>query len=202
MGHAISRTKPSIVALDLFAREPSIDVFCGGWSAATIDATPQPASMQRPRIRFIHSPCQSRQSRSSAIFSWCSAKTSLNRRQVVLRNSTFRRRMLCRPVTRRQPVCHRVSRVRESRSDAWYDFRSWKKRSCRTAAFTIQATTAACSELRSFIRTGANIAFTPLRVRRAIPFNGSLNWPPGPVGELSMPEARPQPHNRRCVPRA
>ncbi len=53
MGHAISRTKPSIVAFDLFARASSIDVFCGGGSAATIDATPQPASRQRRRIRFI-----------------------------------------------------------------------------------------------------------------------------------------------------
>src|ERR1700683_1163666 len=65
MGHAISRTKPSIVAFDLFAREPSIDVFCGGSSAATIDATPQPASRQRRRIRFIRSPRRSGQSRSS-----------------------------------------------------------------------------------------------------------------------------------------
>ena len=53
MGHAISRTKPSIVAFDLFARASSIDVFCGGGSAATIDATPQPASRQTRRIRFI-----------------------------------------------------------------------------------------------------------------------------------------------------
>src|SRR5438445_13112974 len=56
MGHAISRTKPSIVAFDLFAREPSIDVFCGGWGAAVIDATPQPANKQKRKIRFIHPP--------------------------------------------------------------------------------------------------------------------------------------------------
>jgi hypothetical protein len=56
MGHAISRTKPSIVAFDLFAREPSIDVFCGGWGAAVNDATPQTASKQKRKIRFIHPP--------------------------------------------------------------------------------------------------------------------------------------------------
>ena len=56
MGHAISRTKPSIMAFDLFAREPSIDVFCGGWSAAVIDATPQPANKQKRKIRFIRPP--------------------------------------------------------------------------------------------------------------------------------------------------
>jgi hypothetical protein len=53
MGHAISRTKPSIVAFDLFAREPSIDVFCGGWGAAVINATPQQANKQKHTIRFI-----------------------------------------------------------------------------------------------------------------------------------------------------
>ena len=47
MGHAISRSKPSIVAFDLFAREPSIDVFCGGWGAAIIEAIPQAAKKQK-----------------------------------------------------------------------------------------------------------------------------------------------------------
>src|SRR4029077_3493618 len=56
MGHAISRTEPSIVAFDLFAREPSIDVFCGGWGAAAIEATPQPANKQKRKIRFIRPP--------------------------------------------------------------------------------------------------------------------------------------------------
>jgi hypothetical protein len=56
MGHAISRTKPSIVAFDIFAREPSIDVFCGGWGAAVIDATPQPANKQKRKLRFIRTP--------------------------------------------------------------------------------------------------------------------------------------------------
>jgi hypothetical protein len=49
-------TKPSIVAFDLFAREPSIEVFCGGWGAAVIDATPQPANKQKRKIRFIRPP--------------------------------------------------------------------------------------------------------------------------------------------------
>jgi hypothetical protein len=40
----------------LFAREPSIDVFCGRWDAAVIDATPQPANKQKRKIRFIRPP--------------------------------------------------------------------------------------------------------------------------------------------------
>jgi hypothetical protein len=56
MGHAISRTKPSIVAFDLFAREPSIDVFCGGLGPAVNDATAQPANKQKRKIRFIRPP--------------------------------------------------------------------------------------------------------------------------------------------------
>ena len=44
------------MAFDLFAREPSIDVFCGGWGAAVIDATPQPANKQKRKIRFIRPP--------------------------------------------------------------------------------------------------------------------------------------------------
>src|SRR5215471_7402864 len=56
MGHAISRTKPSIVTFDLFAREPSIEVFCRGCGAAISDATPQPAHRQKRRTRFICPP--------------------------------------------------------------------------------------------------------------------------------------------------
>src|SRR6266404_1868728 len=59
MGHAISRTRPSIVALDLLARAPSIDVFCGGWGPAVMDATPQPANTQKRKIRFIRPPSHS-----------------------------------------------------------------------------------------------------------------------------------------------
>jgi hypothetical protein len=43
------------MAFDLFAREPSIDVFCGR-GAAVIDATPQPANKQKRKIRFIRPP--------------------------------------------------------------------------------------------------------------------------------------------------
>src|SRR5580704_14747790 len=102
MGHAISRTNPSIVAFDLFARASSIDVFCGGGSAATIDATPQPASRQTRRIRFIRFslPIMSIAEFGDLLI----AKTSSNPLRVVLRNSTSRRRMLCRPVARRQQV--------------------------------------------------------------------------------------------------
>src|SRR5215470_20071166 len=60
MGHAISRTKPSIVTLDLFARSLSIDVFCGGWGAAIIDATPHPAKKQKRKMRFIRPSFSSR----------------------------------------------------------------------------------------------------------------------------------------------
>jgi hypothetical protein len=56
MGHAISRTKPSILAFDLFARDPSIDVFCEGWGVAVIDAIPQPANKQKSKIRIIRPP--------------------------------------------------------------------------------------------------------------------------------------------------
>src|SRR5215469_18653570 len=78
MGQAISRTRPSIVAFDLFAREPSIDVFWGGWGAASIDATPQPATMQSCKIRFIRPPlpalkrCRIRLLRSRGLLSHCS----------------------------------------------------------------------------------------------------------------------------------
>jgi hypothetical protein len=53
MGHAISRTRPSIVASERFARAPSIDVFCKGAGIAAIAATQQPVNSQKPRIRFI-----------------------------------------------------------------------------------------------------------------------------------------------------
>src|ERR1700755_1118975 len=53
MGHAISRTKPSIVASERFARAPSIDVFCRGAGIAAIAATQQPVNRQKRRIRFI-----------------------------------------------------------------------------------------------------------------------------------------------------
>jgi hypothetical protein len=52
----MSRTNPSIVAFDLLAREPSIDVFCAGWGAAVIDTTPQPAIKPKRKIRFIRPP--------------------------------------------------------------------------------------------------------------------------------------------------
>ena len=42
MGHATSRTRPSIVALETFARAPAIDVLCGGLDAAK--TIPQHAS--------------------------------------------------------------------------------------------------------------------------------------------------------------
>jgi hypothetical protein len=53
MGHAISRTKPSIVASERFARAPSIDVFCRGAGIPAIAATQQPVNRQKRRIRFI-----------------------------------------------------------------------------------------------------------------------------------------------------
>ena len=53
MGHAISRTKPSIVASERFARSPSIDVFCRGAGIAAIAATQQPVDRRKRRIRFI-----------------------------------------------------------------------------------------------------------------------------------------------------
>jgi len=53
MGHAISRTKPSIVASERFARAPSIDVFCREAGIAAIAATQQPLNRQKRRIRFI-----------------------------------------------------------------------------------------------------------------------------------------------------
>ena len=49
----ISRTKPSIVASERFARAPSIDVFCRAAGIAVIDATQQPVNRQKRRIRFI-----------------------------------------------------------------------------------------------------------------------------------------------------
>ena len=78
MGHAISRTRPSIVAFDLLAREPSIDVFWGGSGAASIDATPQPATKQNRKIRFIRpllpapKRCCIRLLRSRRLLSHCS----------------------------------------------------------------------------------------------------------------------------------
>jgi len=53
MGHAISRTKPSIVASERFARAPSIDVFCRGAGIAAIAATQQPVNRQKRTIRVI-----------------------------------------------------------------------------------------------------------------------------------------------------
>jgi hypothetical protein len=54
MGHATSRTRPSIVALETFARAPAIDVLCGGLDAAK--TIPQHASKQILKGRIIGSP--------------------------------------------------------------------------------------------------------------------------------------------------
>src|SRR5215472_5298209 len=55
MGHAISRTKPSIVASERFARAPSIDVLCRGAGITTIAAKQQLVKRQKRRI-FILTP--------------------------------------------------------------------------------------------------------------------------------------------------
>src|ERR1700676_5430473 len=104
MGHAISRTKPSIVAFDLFAREPSIDVFCGGWSAATIDATPQPASRQRRRIRFIRFSLPVTSIAEFGDLPPYSKNLFESTPGRLKKLDNCRRRMLCRPVTRRQQI--------------------------------------------------------------------------------------------------
>ena len=56
MGHARSRSKPSMVAFDEFARSPAIEVLCGGRVAARIDPIPQTASMHTLKNRCIGSP--------------------------------------------------------------------------------------------------------------------------------------------------
>jgi hypothetical protein len=53
MGHAISRSKPSIVASERFARAPSIDVFCRKAGIAAIAATQLPVNRQKRRISLI-----------------------------------------------------------------------------------------------------------------------------------------------------
>src|SRR5262245_52252369 len=56
MGHAISRTKPSIVASDRFARAPSIDVFWKGSAVVTMVATQQAVKTQKRSVLFIPLP--------------------------------------------------------------------------------------------------------------------------------------------------
>jgi hypothetical protein len=56
MGHATSRTRPSIVTFEELARSPAIEVVCGGRDAARIETTPQLASKQILKNRLIGSP--------------------------------------------------------------------------------------------------------------------------------------------------
>src|SRR5215471_13985595 len=56
MGHAISRTKPSIDTSARFARAPSIDVFCRGSAKATIAGMQQAVNTQKHKIRFMRPP--------------------------------------------------------------------------------------------------------------------------------------------------
>ena len=46
MGQATSRTKPSMVAREVLARSPAIEVLCGEWDAARTETMQVPASKQ------------------------------------------------------------------------------------------------------------------------------------------------------------
>src|SRR5579862_1709992 len=56
MGQATSRTRPSMVACEAFARSPAMEVFCGERDAARSESIPQAASRQRLQYRVIGSP--------------------------------------------------------------------------------------------------------------------------------------------------